>query len=205
MRSGLLPSDLILGDGLIPTDFAVRLDAFKEATGLSWDILAACLGVDPRQLQRWRRGTRPSGDGLCALVQLAARIPGGVHMLLGDPRHPARRRVPASPDRPTRYVPERPVGPDRGGAEKGPPARRVRLPVRLPRAAGPVQGGERAELEDVGPSPGRKALPALALARERRGARLRTSLPAADHLRGNGTSGRDADVPGARPSRRPGP
>ena len=83
MRSGLLPSHLILGDGLIPTDFAVRLDAFKEATGLSWDILAACLGVDPRQLQRWRRGTRPSGDGLCALVLLAARIPGGVHMLLG--------------------------------------------------------------------------------------------------------------------------
>ena len=52
-------------------------------SGLSWDSLAACLGVDPRQLQRWRKGTKPSGDGLCALILLAARIPGGVYTLLG--------------------------------------------------------------------------------------------------------------------------
>ena len=45
--------------------------------------MAACMGVDPRQLRRWRRGTRPSGDGLFALLTLAARFPGGVHMLLG--------------------------------------------------------------------------------------------------------------------------
>ena len=83
MRSGLLPSHLIIDDGLIPEDFAKRLALFKEATGLSWDILAACLGVDPRQLQRWRKGTKPSGDGLCALILMAARIPGGVYMLIG--------------------------------------------------------------------------------------------------------------------------
>ena len=50
MRIGLLPSHLIVDDGLIGPDFGTRIEAFKEATGLSWDILAACLGVDPRQL-----------------------------------------------------------------------------------------------------------------------------------------------------------
>ena len=82
MRSGILPSHLIVDDGLIPEDFADRLNAFKETTGLSWDALAGCLGVDPRQLQRWRKGTRPSGDGLCALILLAARIPGGLQTLM---------------------------------------------------------------------------------------------------------------------------
>ncbi len=82
MKSGLLPSHLIVDDGLIPTDFPQRLNAFKERTGLSWDALAGCLGVDPRQLQRWRKGTKPSGDGLCALILLAARIPGGLHTLM---------------------------------------------------------------------------------------------------------------------------
>ena len=83
MRSGLLPSHLIVDDGLIGPDFPKRLEAFKEATGLSWDVLAACLGVDPRQLQRWREGTKPSGDGVNALVKLAARIPGGMYILFG--------------------------------------------------------------------------------------------------------------------------
>ena len=83
MRAGLLPSHLIVDDGLIGPDFPKRLEAFKEATELSWDILAACLGVDPRQLQRWREGTKPSGDGVNALVKLASRIPGGMYILFG--------------------------------------------------------------------------------------------------------------------------
>ncbi len=83
MRTGRLPSHFILYDGLIPEDFPKRLDTFKETTELSWDSLAACLGVDTRQLQRWRKGTKPSGDGLFALLLLAARVPGGVHTLLG--------------------------------------------------------------------------------------------------------------------------
>ena len=37
----------------------------------------------PRQLQRWRNGTKPSGYGLKALIMLAARIPGGVYTLFG--------------------------------------------------------------------------------------------------------------------------
>ena len=39
--------------------------------------------MDPRQLQRWRNGTKPSGDGLSALIKLAARIPGGFYTLFG--------------------------------------------------------------------------------------------------------------------------
>ena len=83
MRAGLLPSHLIVDDGLIGTDFPRRLEAFKEATELSWEVLAACLGVDPRQLQRWREGTKPSGDGVNAMVKLASRIPGGMYILFG--------------------------------------------------------------------------------------------------------------------------
>ena len=83
MRIGLLPSHLIVDDGLIGPDFGTRIEAFKETTGLSWDILAACLGVDPRQLQRWREGTKPSGDGVNALVKLSSRIPGGMYILFG--------------------------------------------------------------------------------------------------------------------------
>ena len=83
MKSGLIPSRLIVNDGLIEEDFSRRLESLKEATNLSWEILAACLGVDPRQLLRWREGTKPSGDGVNALVKLASRIPGGIHILFG--------------------------------------------------------------------------------------------------------------------------
>ena len=83
MRRGLLPTHLVLDDGFLPADFGERLDAFKNDTGLTWEVLAACLGVNSRQLHRWRRGTRPSGDGLYALILVASRIPGGVHTLLG--------------------------------------------------------------------------------------------------------------------------
>ena len=79
----LPPPDVLLCVTFLPEDFCERLERFKEASGLTWDAMAACMGVDPRQLRRWRHGTRPSGDGLFALLTLAARFPGGVHMLLG--------------------------------------------------------------------------------------------------------------------------
>ena len=81
MKRGLLPSYLVIRGGRIPENFGKRLEAFKIKTGLSWDNLAAWIGVDPRQLQRWRKGTKPSGDGLWALIVLAAHIPGGVYTL----------------------------------------------------------------------------------------------------------------------------
>ena len=79
----LPPPNVLFGVTFLPKDFCERLEHFKEVSGLPWDAMAACMDVDPRQLRRWRQGTRPSGDGLFALLTLAARYPGGVHMLLG--------------------------------------------------------------------------------------------------------------------------
>lgn len=73
---------LYVDSTFLPEDFPAVLELVKEASGLTWDELANVLGVDPRQLQRWRSGTKPSGDGLYALMQLAAQIPGCVEMIL---------------------------------------------------------------------------------------------------------------------------
>lgn len=71
-----------LDSTFLPEDFSDDLRSFKEASGLSWNEIADCLGVDARQLHRWLDGTKPSGDGLYALLQLAAQVPGGVEMIL---------------------------------------------------------------------------------------------------------------------------
>ncbi len=71
------------GVALLPEDFAERLTLFKEITGLTWEGLAACLGVDIRQLQYWRRGGCPNGGAMLSLVDLATRVPGGLAALLG--------------------------------------------------------------------------------------------------------------------------
>lgn len=78
------PSHLVLGWPFLPEDFPQRLDRLKQATGLSWEGVAMCLGVDVRQVQRWRRGTEPCGGALFALFRLADRVPGGLDLLLGD-------------------------------------------------------------------------------------------------------------------------
>lgn len=72
------------GVALMPEDFADKLTALKEASGLSWDGLAACLGVDDRQLLRWRKGSEPCGGAMLALVRLATRVPGGLGGLLDE-------------------------------------------------------------------------------------------------------------------------
>ncbi|MCY4615659.1 MAG: hypothetical protein OXC71_04605 [Chloroflexi bacterium] len=79
------PSELLLDEPFLPEDFPRRLRRFKETLDVSWDVLAACIGADPRQLQRWREGTKPCGDSTYALFLLADRRPGGVRLLLdGD-------------------------------------------------------------------------------------------------------------------------
>ena len=93
------PPHLLFGITFLPEDFPARLERLKRASGLTWDGMAGCLGVDPRQFQRWRKGTRPSGGGLYALTLLAARIPGGFHTLFETHVQPpagAQRPVPAS-------------------------------------------------------------------------------------------------------------
>ena len=67
---------------LLPKEFSDDLRSLKEASGLTWDGLADYLGVDARQLQRWRSGTKPSGEGMYALLQLAAQVPGAAGMIL---------------------------------------------------------------------------------------------------------------------------
>ena len=53
------------------------------------------MGMDARQVQRWRQGTKPSGDALFALFLLAARVPRGVHLLLRANVSPPGECVPA--------------------------------------------------------------------------------------------------------------
>ena len=91
MIRSIPPPELLLETAFLPEDFPQRLERFKEALDVSWDGLAACLGADPRQLQRWRQGTRPCGDSMYALFLLADRVPGSDRLLLGDSR--ARRAI----------------------------------------------------------------------------------------------------------------
>ena len=92
-----VPPHLFFGASLLPEDFPARLDRLKAASGLSWDGMAACLGVDPRQLQRWRHDTAPCGDALFGIFRLGARVPGGLYLLLPDDLS-CRRRAAAFRD-----------------------------------------------------------------------------------------------------------
>ena len=68
----------------MPEDSAVRLDRLKQASGLTWDGFAEALGVERKQLLRWRRGTQPCGSAYHALVELAPWVPGSLDILLGE-------------------------------------------------------------------------------------------------------------------------
>ncbi len=84
-RARRTPSTLFPpGVALLPEDFSERLNVLKEITGLSWDGMAVCMGVDSRQLLRWRQGGWPNGGAMLALVRLAIRVPGGLGELLDE-------------------------------------------------------------------------------------------------------------------------
>ncbi len=76
---------------MFPDDFGERLVRLKTATGLSWNRFAECIGIDPRQLQRWRDGTVPGGHAMFALFLLASHIPGGMRELLAGQSGRGRR------------------------------------------------------------------------------------------------------------------
>ena len=84
MSNDTVRTPSMLGVALLPPDFPQRLDALKEMSGLSWERMAAAIGVDSRQLHRWRRGTHPTGEAMLSLVRLANRVPGGLAELLGE-------------------------------------------------------------------------------------------------------------------------
>ena len=79
------------GEAQLPGDFGERLTVLKRRAGLTWEEMAEALGVDDRQLLRWRRGSCPSGGSMLSLMRLAAQLPGGLNELLGhDPRAAGR-------------------------------------------------------------------------------------------------------------------
>ena len=73
-----------LPSGVLPKDFAQRLERLKEASGLSWRGLARALGVDPKQLARWRKGVEPCGGAMHSIHRFAYGIPGGTEILMDD-------------------------------------------------------------------------------------------------------------------------
>ena len=65
-----------------PEDFGERLESLKELSGLSWGEFAERLSVTQRGPSRWRRGGRPSGAYLCAIVELAREVQGGYDLIM---------------------------------------------------------------------------------------------------------------------------
>ena len=86
MNNGMNASTLFIPPGvaLVPEEFPRRLVALKEMTGLSWEGMGDALGVDPRQLWRWRNGGEPNGGAMLALVRLSVRVPGGLALLVDE-------------------------------------------------------------------------------------------------------------------------
>ena len=73
------------GVALMPDDFPNRLTAVRDLLDLNWEEMAVAMGVDPRQLLRWRqeRGA-PNGGAMLSLVRLAIRSPEGLGELLDE-------------------------------------------------------------------------------------------------------------------------
>ena len=73
------------GVALVPEDFRQKLEVIKRLTGLSWEGMASAMGVDSRQLWRWRkRGGEPGAGAMLALARIALRVPGGLALLLDE-------------------------------------------------------------------------------------------------------------------------
>ena len=66
-----------------PPDFPERLDAFRQAAGLSCRGLARLLKVNARTVFRWNAGTAPGSGHLVSLFSLAAGM-GLLHLLLPE-------------------------------------------------------------------------------------------------------------------------
>ena len=85
--NGILDDDdsLLHEGGVLPKDFPQRLERLKEASGLSWGALARAIGVDRKSLIRWRKkGVEPCGGAMHAIFRFAARMPGGLEILMGE-------------------------------------------------------------------------------------------------------------------------
>ena len=72
------------GSGELPRDFVKRLNRLKKASGLTWNEFSEALGVELKQVLRWRRRNEPCGGAYHCLVGLAPWIPGGLDILMGE-------------------------------------------------------------------------------------------------------------------------
>ena len=72
------------GSGVLPEDFPQRLDRLRRATGLTRNGFADALGADRKQALRWNDGTEPCGGAMLSIVRLAAIVPGGLDLIMGD-------------------------------------------------------------------------------------------------------------------------
>ncbi len=70
--------------GVLPSDFPRRLERLREASKLTWSGFARAVGVDPKQVHRWRRGVEPCGGAMHSLYLFAARIPNGLAILMSE-------------------------------------------------------------------------------------------------------------------------
>ena len=70
--------------GKLPEDFGERLERLKELSGLSWGGFALALGVDRKQLLRWRKGVEPCGGAMLSIFCFASSLEGGLEILLGE-------------------------------------------------------------------------------------------------------------------------
>ena len=71
-----------------PPDFPTRLERFKEASGLSWAVLARAIYVSPRRLHYWRRGTLPDAVHFYQLLTLTEEL--GLREVLVGKHQPCR-------------------------------------------------------------------------------------------------------------------
>ena len=70
--------------GVLSEDFPDPLHRLKEASGLTWTAFAQSLGVDRKQVHRWRKGVEPCGGAMHCLFRFALRMPSGLEILMGD-------------------------------------------------------------------------------------------------------------------------
>ena len=79
--------------GVLPRDFPQRLERLQEASGLTWNAFADAIGIDKKRVHRWRKRkkgvknvkpAKPDSGGFYALVEIAALIPGGLDILMGE-------------------------------------------------------------------------------------------------------------------------
>ena len=76
---------LLYASGMLPEDFPQRLDRLRRACNFTWNGFADVLGVDRKQVLRWKEdGTEPCGGAMLSVVRLAGVVPGGLDVIVEE-------------------------------------------------------------------------------------------------------------------------